>query len=149
LNSHRVLSRPKAAAFVVVLLAVVAALLWLAMDWIDAYQRYMSGLQASSPELAVTVLANHLRLFSILQAVPLWLFAAYLAWHAHKGIRTESMPPLGSWIVEGQRIRTGRQAVRIAQFLIVLAALLAIAAVAAAVLLWNIAKRFQLLGNSV
>ncbi len=47
-------------------------------------------------------------------------------WHGWRGWRTASMPPKGTWILEGQRKWTGESAVRIAQFTITVGALLAV-----------------------
>ncbi|NIR29915.1 MAG: hypothetical protein GWN84_11500 [Gammaproteobacteria bacterium] len=38
--------------------------------------------------------------------------AAYLAWYGYRVIKTERNPPPGSWIIEHQRIATGRRARR-------------------------------------
>jgi hypothetical protein len=48
------------------------------------------------------------------------------------------MPPKGSWILEGQRIWTGESAVRVAQFTIVVGALLAVLAVVSSLILWSL-----------
>ena len=61
-----------------------------------------------------------------------------------EGWQTASMPPTGSWILEGQRIWTGKSAIRVAQFTIALGVPLGMLAVVSSLILWAWETRYQI-----
>ena len=71
------------------------------------------------------------------------VLAVLIIWHGLRGLQTTSMPPKGSWILEGQRIWTGQPAVRIAKFTITVGALLVVLAVISSLMLWRIGDMLQ------
>jgi hypothetical protein len=82
-------------------------------------------------------------MLAVLNGILLAVLAVLIIWHGFRGLRTASMPPKGSWILEGQRIWTGQSAVRIAKFMITVGALLVALAVISSLILWRIGDMFQ------
>jgi hypothetical protein len=124
---YRVLTRPQAAAIVAGLLALGAIVLWLGLIWVDVYTASFDLLMLSDPEAATAALVLHLKILAIAQILPLTAFSAFMLWYCGRAIATQSLPPLGAWVVEGQRIRTGAGAIRNARVLLALTVMLAVA----------------------
>jgi hypothetical protein len=124
---YRVLTRPQAAAIVAGILALGAIVLWLGLIWVDVYTASFDLLMLSDPEAATAALVLHLKILAIAQILPLTAFSAFMLWYCGRAIATQSLPPLGAWVVEGQRIRTGAGAIHNARVLLVLTAMLAVA----------------------
>ncbi|HSG64962.1 MAG TPA: hypothetical protein VLD39_08175, partial [Gammaproteobacteria bacterium] len=120
-------TRPQAAAIVAGILALGAVVLWLGLAWVDVYTASFDLLMLTDPEAATAALVLHLKILAILQILPLTAFVGFMIWYCGRAIATQSLPPLGAWIVEGQRINTGAAAVRNARVLLGLTALLAVA----------------------
>lgn len=146
-SEYRIIPRRRAVFFAVLLLLVLASVVWIATGWVEDYERYITELQAVSREEALSVLRNHVRIFALGQAAPIWVLACFLIWQSYRAIGTQSLPPLGSWIIEGQRIRSGTAAVRIAWLTIALAVLLVTASTGTAIVTWNLAESFQSVGT--
>jgi hypothetical protein len=135
----RVIGRRRAVLIGLAVVAAGAFVLWLGLGWAERYGEYLAGLENLPSEQASAELARQLKRLAIAQIAPLALFCGYMLWYAHRAIRTQSLPPAGSWIVAGQRIRRGADAVRIARLLLVLAAALLIIGAAEVAYVWRIA----------
>jgi len=121
-----------------VLLGVVAIGVWVSLDRLAEYAEQLEELAAAEPLEAAATLTQLLRTLAILNGMVLSSLAILIIWHGWRGWRTASMPPKGSWILEGQRTWTGRSAVRIVQFTITVGALLGVLAVVSSLILWNL-----------
>ncbi len=73
----------------------------------------------------------------------LCLFAAYLGRFAYRGIKTASVPPPGSLVIERRRILTGQRAVLAGRLLLGLAGLLAALALGVGVAAWQVAGQLE------
>ncbi len=133
---YRVIDRKKFAVVMVILLSLVAVGVWVGLDHLVEYAEQLEELAAGESVEAGAILTQLLRTLAILNGIVLSLFATLIIWHGWRGWRTASMPPRGSWILEGQRTWTGESAVRIAQFTILLGAMLAVLGVASSLILW-------------
>ena len=111
---YRVFSRKKFAVIMLVLLSVVAVGVWISLDHLAEYAKQLENLAVAEPLEAATAIKQLLRTLAIVNGVVLSMLAMLVIWHGCRGWRTESMPPKGSWILEGQRTWSGRAAVRIA-----------------------------------
>ncbi len=140
-TEYRVMNRKKFAVFMVVMLSVVAVSVWVSLDHLAEYTKKLEELAAAEPLEAAGTLTQLLRTLAILNGMVLSLLAMLIVWHGWRGWRTASMPPKGSWILEGQRTWTGESAVRIAQFTITVGALLGVLAVVSSLMLWNLGDR--------
>lgn len=138
-QDYRIIARPKAMLIAAVVLAIGAIAVWAGMLWIESYGERISVLQALSPDAAATELAGDLRTFAIVSLLVLVAIAAMLVWYSVRGLHSQSMPPVGAWVIEGQRIRRGRAAVTAAWIVLVAAALLTLFACVFALLVWQIA----------
>ncbi len=135
---YRVMDRKKFAVIVAVLLSVVAVGVWVGLDRLAEYAGQLEELAAAEPLEAAATLTQLLRTLAVLSGIVLSLLAILVIWHGCRGWRTASMPPKGSWILEGQRTWTGESAVRIAQFTITVGALLGVLAVVGSLILWSL-----------
>ena len=142
LIEYRVLSRKKFAVVMVVLLGVVAVGVWVSLERLAEYARQLQELAAAEPLEAAAALTRLLRTLAILNGIVLSSLAAWIIWHGWRGWRTASMPPKGSWILEGQRTWSGKSAVRIAQFTMTVGALLGVLAVVGSLILWSLGDTF-------
>jgi hypothetical protein len=138
-EDYRVMTRSTAMSMAASALAVGAVLVWASMIWIESYGDRLSALQALSPQDAAAKLAGDLRTFAVAQLVVLVAFGLFLVWYGRKALRSRSMPPTGSWVIQGQHIRKGRSATTAASALIACAALLIALAGVSAFLLWRLA----------
>ena len=138
--AFRLLSKRFALVAVLLLALIGAAVVW-AADLLLA--RYSEWLLAQPRERAGAMLANHLRLLAVVQAIPLVIAGAVLATFGKRAVRARSLPPPGAWVVEGQRIRTGQSAVRRGGLLAWSGIVLGVLGTVAGVFLWLIAARID------
>jgi len=138
LSAYRVFDRKKFVVIMAILLSVLAVGVWTGLDRVAAYVKQMEELAAIEPLKAAATLTQLLQTLAILNGIVLSLLAIWIIWHGWKGRQTASMPPKGSWILEGQRIWTGESAVRVAQFTIAVGVLLAVLAVVSSLILWSL-----------
>ena len=142
LTKYRVLNRKQAAALIVVVVVVGALILWYGTGWVDGFSERMSELIAADPDKAAAELAKQLRIVSVLNGIFSFALALFMSWYGFRGIRTESMPPVGSWVMEGQRrIRTGPGAVMISKVMVAAGVLVALLGVASSLVLWQLADK--------
>jgi len=139
---YRVIDRKKFAVIMVVLLSIVVVGVWVSLDRLAEYAEKMEALAAAEPLEAAASLTQLARTLAILNGIVLSSLATLIIWHGRRGWRTASVPPKGSWILEGQPTWTGESAVRIAQATIVIGALLVVLAVASSLILWNLGDTF-------
>ena len=92
----------------------------------------------TEPLEAAATLEYLTRTLAILNGIVLSSLTVLMIWHGWSGLRSESMPPKGSWILEGQRTWTGESAVRIAKFKIAAGVLLGVLGVASTLILWEV-----------
>ncbi|MDJ0926854.1 MAG: hypothetical protein QNJ73_04305 [Gammaproteobacteria bacterium] len=109
LDDYCVLDRKKFALIMAVLLSVAAVGVWLGLDRLAQYAAGLEELVATDPAKAGAILTRQLRFLAIVNGVVLTALALLIIWHGSRGWRTASMPPQGSWILEGQRTWTGRR----------------------------------------
>ena len=69
---------------------------------------------------------RRVHLYAWIYGGSLLAIAAWLAWTALRAIRSQCMPPPGSWIIEGQRTHVGDDAVRRGRILLCCAVVLAL-----------------------
>jgi hypothetical protein len=138
-EGYKVVSRPMAITIAAIALAIGAALVWAGMVGVESYGERISVLQAISPEEAATQLARDLRVLAIAFLIVLGGLSGVLGWYCRRALRSQSMPPIGSWIVQGQYVRHGNEARAAAWVLLALAGMLGIAALLSAWLLWRLA----------
>ena len=147
MSAYRVLSRKRLILPFLALLALSVLSLWIGIQWLEALSARQSELLAADPGQAALELADSLRFIAAVNAMVLLAGAGLLSRYGVRGIRTESMPPVGSWVIEGQRIRTGPKAVMVARLMVAAAGLLVVVAGAGALVLWRLAERMQTLGT--
>lgn len=122
----RVLSKSQAAALLVASVALCSLGLWFALDWLEAYQTRIAALDALPVDDAIAAVTFHVRVLAIAQALVLAAFCGFMLWYCRRAIQTQSMPPAGAWIIAGQRVRTGPDAIRAARLLLALTAAIAV-----------------------
>lgn len=140
---YRVMTRLQAFLILGAIFAVGALVVWLGTAWIDGYLARMDALQNSNPQEAVETMITHLKVLAVVQLPPLLALCAFMVWYCSRAIATQSLPPAGSWIIEGQRIRTGASAVRNAWIALALTGVIAIAGIVATVYVYMIAASLQ------
>jgi hypothetical protein len=140
---YRVMTRLQALLILGAILAVGALVVWLGTAWIDGYLARMDSLQISNPEEIVETMITHLKVLAVFQLLPLLALCGFMVWYCSRAIATRSLPPPGSWIVEGQRIRTGASAVRNAWIALALTGVIAIAGIVATIYVYAIAASLQ------
>ena len=140
LRSYRVFSRKKFALIMAVIMGVVAVGVWIGLDHLAAYARELDELVVADPEKGAEIVRQQLRRLAILNGMFLTALAGLIIRHGSRGLQTASMPPKGSWVLEGQRIWTGLPATRIARFTIAVGAILLVLALASSLVLWRIAE---------
>lgn len=136
--NYRIIGRKKFAVIMVVLLSIVAVGVWVSLDRLAEYGEELEELAVTEPLEAAATLTRLVRTLAILNGLVLSGLALLIIWHGCNGWRSKSMPPRGSWILEGQRTWTGEPAVRIAKFKIAVGALLGVLGVASSLILWNV-----------
>lgn len=139
---YKVIDRKKFAVVMVILLSFVAVGVWVSLDYFAEYAERLEELAVTAPAEAAATATKLMRTLAMLNGLVLGSLTTAIIWHGWSGWRTESMPPTGSWILEGQRTWSGESAVRIAKFTIVVGALLGVLGVASSLVLWS-------LGNTV
>ena len=137
-SKYKVIGRRKFALIMAVLLSILTAGVWLGLDRIAEYAKHLEELAVAEPIEAAATITQLMRTLAILNGIVLSLLAILIVWHGWRGLRTASMPPEGSWIVEGKRTWSGEPAVRIARFTVTAGALLGVLAVASSVILWRL-----------
>ena len=143
LSEYRIFSRKKFVVIMAVLLTPVAFGVWVGLDHLADYGKQLEKLAATDPAEAAAIVTQQLRMLAVLNWVLLAGFAVLIIRHGLRGLRTASMPPKGSWILEGQRIWTGQGAARIAKFKITVGVLLMVLATIGSAMLWRIGVIFQ------
>ena len=138
-REFRVLKRSTAMLLIASVLAAAAVLVWACMLWIDSYGDRMVILNAMSPEQAAAELASDLRTFAVVLFALMLALSGFLVWYGLRILRSRSLPPAGTWIIEGQHIRRGREAATAAWVLLVFAGLVALFAFVTAALVWSLA----------
>jgi hypothetical protein len=138
---YRVLTRRQLVLGLAAVAALLALALWLGIRWSEAYAATISRLVQASPEAAAATLERDLRVLAAVNGAAAWAVAGFLVWQGRRALRARMLPPPGSWIVEGQRLRTGREAVAASRLLIFLAGALALLGAGLSVLLWSVAGR--------
>jgi hypothetical protein len=146
---YRVISRARLALIAVPVIAVGALVVWSAPDLVEVYTERFLDVDNLPAEQALEVLAQQLKIIAIAQLVPLVAFSGFVIWYSRQAIRTRSLPPVGSWVLEGQRIRTGSDAIRVARILIALATAMVVVGAAAALFMWRLALDVQGAGAGV
>ena len=135
---YRTVSRKTAIVLLVVVIGLGALAVWFGLIWVELYSDRMSQLIDSSPDQALAKLTRDSRLLAGVAGATPSTFAAFLFRYGLKSLRTQSMPPRESWVVEGQSIRTGADAVLHAKLLIVMSVILCLLGIVAAVMLWRL-----------
>jgi hypothetical protein len=143
LSAYRIFDRKKFVVIMAVLLSVVAVGVWVGLDRLADYAKQLEEITATDPAKGASIVTQKLRWLAVLNGILLTSLAILITWHGLKGLRTASMPPKGSWILEGQRVWTGQSAVRIAKFTITVGALLLVLALVSSLILWRIGDMFQ------
>lgn len=143
LSEYRIYNRKKFVVIMAILISVVAVGVWVGLDHFAVYVKQLEELTETEPAKAAAMIKQRVRLVAVLNGILLAVFAGLIIWHGLKGLRSASMPPRGSWILEGQRIWTGESAVRIAKFTITMGAVLAVLALVSSLTLWRIGDMFQ------
>ena len=118
-----------------VLVAGLGALVvWLGSVWVELYTDQISELLDGNPDKARIRIIRDFELI----AVATGAITAFLLWYGLKGLRTQSMPPRDSWVIEGQRIWTGTDAVFHAKIVLVTSAIFWLLGIVAAGILWRV-----------
>ena len=142
-NGYRVIARRKFAVVMVVVLSIGAVGVWFSLDRFAEYSKQLEGLAAAEPAEAAAAVTQLMQVLAIVNGFVLSSLAVLVMWHGWRGWRTGSMPPKGSSILEGQRIWTGKPAVRIARFTMTVGGLLGALAVISSVILWGLGDMSQ------
>lgn len=135
---YRIVSRKTAIVLMVVVISVSAVVVWFGLTWVELYSDRMSQLIDGSPEQARAKMTRDARLIAGATGATTLALAAFLFWYGLKSLRTQSMPPRESWVIEGQRIRTGPDAVFHAKLILVMSAILCLLGIVAAAMLWRL-----------
>ena len=143
LTPYRVLSRLQALAVVAVLVAFGGIVTWLGLRWMELHFAQLDALQQSSPRAALAAMVIDLKIMALVQILPLTAFSGFMIWYARRAIESQSLPPAGGWVVEGQRISTGAAAIRTARILLGLTALLTLVGAAEIGFVYYIATTLQ------
>ena len=122
----------------VVVISLSALAVWFGLIWVESYSDRMSQLIESSPDQALAKLMRDSKLIACAAGVTTSALAAFLFRYGLKSLRTQSVPPKASWVVEGQRIRTGPNAVFHAKLILVMSAILCLLGIVAAAMLWRL-----------
>jgi hypothetical protein len=139
---YRVFNRKAFVVIMVILLSLLTVGTWTGLNRLADYSEKLEARIAANPAEAEAILTQLLQTIAIINGLVLSLFAALIIWHGSKGWRTASMPPKGSWILEGQRTWSGESAVRVAKFTIAIGAILAVLAVMSSWMLWGMGDTF-------
>ncbi len=143
LPNFRVLSKAQAFGVIAGILLLGGIVLWLGLHGIEAHFERLDALQQSDPRAAMAAMVIDLKIMALVQILPLIAFSSFMIWYCRRAIESQSLPPAGGWVVEGQRIVTGAAAVRNARLLLGLTGVLAIAAAAEIAFIYYIATTLQ------
>ena len=135
---YRTVSRKTAIALMVAVISLGALAVWFGLIWVESYSDRMSQLIESSPDQALAKLMRDSKLIACVAGVTTSALAAFLFWYGLKCLRTQSVPPRESWVIEGQKIRTGPDAVFRAKLLLVMSVILCLLGIVVAVMLWRL-----------
>lgn len=135
---YRIVNRKIFAVVMVVLLGFVAVGVWVGLDHLKEYTDQLEELTVTDPAEAAATVTQLTRTLAILNGLVLGSLTILIIGHGWRGWRAGSMPPTGSWILEGQRTWTGEPAIRIAKFTIVVGVLLGVLAVASSLILLSL-----------
>lgn len=125
---YRVMSKSAAFALIAVLASICGGAAWLTVSWIETRTRELLDAPDWMLESVRADIAAHVTTLAWLLAGPVIALAAFIAWYGYRGIATRSLPPAGSWIIEGQPVRRGFDAVRGSRLLIALSVVMALIA---------------------
>jgi len=137
---YKVVDRRKFTAIMLLILSAFSVGVWVSLDRIAEYANHLEQLILTKPARGAQTLTEVMQMVAILSGIVLSSFASLVIWHGWRGWRTASMPPAGSWILEGQRTWTGESAKRIAKFTIIVGVLLTVLAAASSLTLWNMGE---------
>jgi len=143
---YRILSRAQAAGLGVLLLAAAALLVWFVVQKMRATTAELGVLFDQSPEQAAREVVRRVHLYAWIYGGSLLAIATWLAWMASRAIRSQRMPPPGSWIIEGQSTHAGDAAVRRGGIMLACAGILALGAAGLFVMLWRLAATIEIPG---
>ncbi len=139
---YRVIDRKRFVLVMVVILSVIAPVAWIGLDHFADYTQRLQNLAETDPAKAAAAATQLVRKLAVINALLMCSLTAIIIWYGLRSWRAKSMPPPGSWILEGQRTWSGESAVRIAKFAIAVGALLGILAVAGSAILWSLSATF-------
>lgn len=142
-SEYRVLGKSRAVALFAALSALGAGALWMTLRAIESRTREILEAPGRMTEHAQTDVGALIDLFAWVLAGPLIALAAFVAWTGYRGLAARALPPPGSWIIEGQRIRRGDDAVRASRYLIAMSVVIALMGVFLVVLIHWIARQLQ------
>jgi hypothetical protein len=143
---YRVISRATAAWIGAALVALAALVVWYLIQKMRAASLEFGALFDQSPVGAAREIVRRLHFYAWVYGGSLLAIAAWLAWIAVRAIRSQSMPPPGSWIIEGQRTHVGDPALRRGRILLYSALAFALIAVGLFVSLWRLAASIEVPG---
>ena len=138
MSAYRVFDRKKYVVIMAILVCVVAVSVWIGLDHLAEYVKQLEELAVTDPTEAAAAFTQLLHTLAIVSGIVMSLLAIGVIWRAWRGWRTASMPPKGSWILEGQRTWTGEPAKRVAQFTIAVGLLLWGFALVGSLILWRL-----------
>ncbi|MDJ0700758.1 MAG: hypothetical protein QNJ07_12950 [Woeseiaceae bacterium] len=137
-SPYRVVSRKTAILLIVLVIGLGAIAVSLGLGWVETYSDEMAELVDTDPDQARIKLVRDLKIVAVATGAFTCALAAFLVWYGIRSLGTGSMPPKDSWIVEGQKIRTGPDAVFSAKLLLVSSAVIILLGIAAAAMLWRL-----------
>lgn len=110
-NEYRVIKRRSALVAVIVVAMVLIPGGLAVVHYTENYLLLVEQVSRIAPERAIDEARFLFRWIMGSVVVMAFASAAYLAWYGYRVIKTGRNPPPGSWIIEDQRIATGRRAV--------------------------------------
>ena len=138
---YRVMSKSAAFVLIAVLASIGGGATWLTIGWIESRSRELLDAPDWMLDSLQSQIAAHVTTLAWLLAGPVIALAAYIAWYGYRGIVSRSLPPTGSWIIEGQQVRRGPGAVKASILLIALSVVMALIAAMLFVLVRRIALK--------
>ena len=135
---YRTVSRKKAITLMILVIGLCALAVWFGLIGVELYSDRMSQLIDSSPDQARAKMMRDAKLIAGATGATTSALAVFLFWYGLKSLRTQSVPPKESWVIEGQKIRTGPDAVFHAKLILVLSAILCLFGIVAATMLWRL-----------
>ena len=135
---YRTVTRKTAILLIVLVTGVGAVIVSLGLAWVDNYSGEMADLVDRDPNRARIEIVRDLKIAAVATGACTCALAAFLASYGVKGLYTRSMPPRNSWVIEGQKIRAGNDALLSAKLVLVSSAVILLLGIAAAVILWRL-----------